>query len=275
MDTITIAAAGQSQVIIHQFGAHVTSWKNATGREMIYTSPSAIYDGKKAIRGGIPVCFPQFAKKGPLKQHGFARNMKWSVDTGFKPEDGASARLILTDTEETRNSEWPHSFELALTVTLASDGNSMTVAADVSNKNTNGMAFTFTMALHSYFTCNAESTVLQDFDRLSYEDNTETIEPPERKRQTGTIAFGKEVDRIYFDAPDSITLQQANLSIHKVNMPDAVVWNPYVDKAAALSDMPDDGWKHFICIEPARIASPATVTPRDSWTCSLRLMSIV
>lgn len=275
MNTTTLSAGGQSALVVHHFGAHVTSWKNAAGREMIYTSPTAIYDGSKAIRGGIPVCFPQFAKKGPLRQHGFARNMMWSLDQAFEQKSGAAVRLVLEDTDETRNSEWPHSFQLALIITLASDGNSIALDMSVTNKNTNGEAFSFTMALHSYFTCDPQTTALDGFDGLSYEDNTETNLVSKTKSQAGKVGFGKEVDRVYFDAPDRIDLSTANLAVYKKNMPEAVVWNPYVEKAAALSDMPDDGWKHFICIEPARVATPAVVEPNNIWACSLELKSVI
>lgn len=275
MSTTTLAAAGESEVIVHHFGAHVTSWKNAAGREMIYTSPTAIYDGSKAIRGGIPVCFPQFGKKGPLKQHGFARNMIWSVDSTSTQADRAAVRLVLNDTEETRTTEWPHSFQVALNIFLAPDGNSITLDFEVSNKNTNGEAINFTMALHSYFTCDPHTTILDGFDGLSYEDNVEPDETSKVKKQSSTIGFGKEVDRVYLSTPDQINLATANLVVSKENMPDAVVWNPYVEKATALSDMPDDGWKHFICIEPARVATPAVVEPGNTWACRLQLESIL
>ena len=75
--TTTLKAAGRSEVTIHHFGAHVTSFKNAQGRELLYTSPLATFAGPKAIRGGIPICFPQFGQKGNIRQHGLARITPW------------------------------------------------------------------------------------------------------------------------------------------------------------------------------------------------------
>ena len=46
-------------------GAQVLSWTVA-GRERLYLSPRAMFDGRSAIRGGIPLCFPQFNQRGPL-----------------------------------------------------------------------------------------------------------------------------------------------------------------------------------------------------------------
>jgi len=45
-------------VTVHLFGATVTSWKLANGREQLFVSEKARLDGSKPIRGGIPVVFP-------------------------------------------------------------------------------------------------------------------------------------------------------------------------------------------------------------------------
>lgn len=275
METVVLKGPGQSEVVISYFGAHVTSWKTASGREVIYTSPKAILDGSKAIRGGIPVCFPQFANNGPLKQHGFARNMIWSADPSFNPGGKNAAQFVLTDTEATRASQWPHMFQLALRIELSANGNALTLTMNVKNANTNGEAFTFTAALHSYFTCDSETTVLRDFDGVTYKDTIDPEQPGVHKIQTGDITFGKEIDRVYLNTKSTLSILQVGLAIEKDNYPEAVVWNPYIEKAAALSDMPDDGWKNFICIEPARVVEPAVVETGDEWTGMLKLTSTV
>ena len=273
MNYETLKGAGQSCVIIHHFGAHVTSWKDAAGNEKIYTSPIAIFDGSKAIRGGIPICFPQFGKHGPLRQHGFARNMTWTLDKSFSSTgDAAAVRFILRDDESTRASAWSHSFETSLVITLAADGNSIQLDMSVKNLNEDGKPFSFTTAMHSYFTCDSRLTELSDYDGGQYQDSIDPEEPGKLKVQEGNIVFGKEVDRVYLSTSNTLLLP--GLKIEKFNLPDAVVWNPHVEKAAALKDMADDGWKYFICIEPARIVEPATVDTGETWSCSLKLSSI-
>lgn len=267
----TLKAACDSLVVIHHHGAHITTWKNSAGRDIIYTSPDAIYDGKKAIRGGVPICFPQFGKKGDLRQHGFARNMPWKVDKSFEsPSNGSAVRFILENTEETLSSSWPFQFYLAYTVFLSEDGNSLVIDVDVTNKD--GRSFPFTMALHSYFACDPEKTSLPDFENVDYMDSVhENSEGP--GKQKGPTTFGKEVDRVYMNTPDVWTIPSANLVLRKTNLPDAVVWNPYVDKSAGMSDLPDDGWKHFVCVEPGRIVEPVVVEPKEVWSCKVELFS--
>ena len=50
-------------VLVALQGAHVLSWVSG-GRERLFLSPANHWDGRTAIRGGIPVCFPQFNARG-------------------------------------------------------------------------------------------------------------------------------------------------------------------------------------------------------------------
>ena len=60
-------------------GAHLVSWKPAGQQECLFLSPKAVFSRGKAIRGGIPVCWPWFgvAENGPA--HGIARTSEWRL----------------------------------------------------------------------------------------------------------------------------------------------------------------------------------------------------
>lgn len=271
MSTETLKGEGKSSVEIYHHGAHITSWKDSSGCEKIYTSPDAVLDGSKAIRGGIPICFPQFGKKGDLSQHGFARNLPWKVDHNFEVPSGSTAiRFILEHTEETLASAWPFRFHVTYTITLSDGGDVLTIEMDVVNKDS--CSFPFTMALHSYFVCDPESTSLPDFNNVEFVDsNDHSAEGP--KKQNGPVKFDGEIDRIYIGTQDLLTIPSVGLKLRKTNLPEAVVWNPHVEKSAAMSDLPDDGWKHFICVEPARVIEPVNLEPEKVWSCKLQLVS--
>lgn len=267
--TETLKGPGKSSVTVYHHGAHITSWTDYAGREMIYTSPLAVYNGEKAIRGGVPICFPQFGKRGPLRQHGFARNMPWVV--GSRTTESC-LHFVLESTEDTTASEWPYKFRVNYTVTLESDGNKLVITMDVTNLE-DGRPFTFTTALHSYFTVDdAANASIPELDGVSYID---AIDPSATapKMQTGPVVFPGEVDRVYINTPESLSLPGKGLTMTKHNLPEAVVWNPHVERAAAMGDLPDDAWKHFICIEPGRIEEPATVDPGQVWSCKCELSS--
>ncbi|KAL9651587.1 hypothetical protein ABK040_001532 [Willaertia magna] len=68
-----------SSCTIYYHGAHITSYIN-NGKELLFLSKKSSFEQDKAIRGGIPICFPQFANVGKLKiSHGIARNVNWKL----------------------------------------------------------------------------------------------------------------------------------------------------------------------------------------------------
>jgi hypothetical protein len=77
-----------AEVYLH--GAHVTAFRTASGRDVMFVSKEAVFKPPKAIRGGVPVCFPQFGALGPLGQHGFARNTAFELVEA----DATSATLV-------------------------------------------------------------------------------------------------------------------------------------------------------------------------------------
>ncbi|KAF9667587.1 hypothetical protein SADUNF_Sadunf15G0038900 [Salix dunnii] len=111
--------------------AHLTSWKNDHGEELLFVSSKAIFKPPKAIHGGIPICSPQgFGSHDSLEQHGFARNRFWSIDTDPRPfpiNSKSFIDLILKPFEEDMQ-KWRRR-----------------------NTNADGKPFTFTFVYHTYF----------------------------------------------------------------------------------------------------------------------------
>ncbi|KAK6153092.1 hypothetical protein DH2020_012731 [Rehmannia glutinosa] len=99
----------------------------------------AVWKPPKAIRGGIPICFPQFSVFGTLEQHGFAKNKLWSLDSSLSPlpavDNQSTVDLILKSTEEDLKA-WPHS------------AGKLTLIPRV--QNTDNKAFSFTFAVCNY-----------------------------------------------------------------------------------------------------------------------------
>ena len=111
------SADGAATAEVYQHGATLTSWA-VGGRELLFLSPKAAFEAPKAIRGGVPVCFPQFAMLGPLaSQHGFARNREWQV----ADLTDSSVTLVLSSSEDTL-ALWPHPFQLEMTVRVLAGG---------------------------------------------------------------------------------------------------------------------------------------------------------
>ncbi|MCA9570304.1 MAG: hypothetical protein KC656_20815 [Myxococcales bacterium] len=118
---IELSHPGGLSASIDLHGATVTSFR-ALGREILFVSPNAVRRAGKAIRGGIPVCWPWFAghpEHPEWPAHGVARDQPWTL-AGMGHEGGAHvARLALVDDDATR-AVWPHAFHLELVVRLGS-----------------------------------------------------------------------------------------------------------------------------------------------------------
>ncbi|PON75027.1 Glucose-6-phosphate 1-epimerase [Trema orientale] len=271
LDKIVLRESRGSSAEVYLYGAHVTSWKNDHGEELLFVSNKALYKPPKAIRGGIPICFPQFGGLGPLEQHGFARNRFWTVDTDPPPfptptYSKAYVDLILRPSEEDIKI-WPHSYEFRLRVALGPGGDLM-LTSRVRNTNTDGKPFTFTFAYHTYFSVSDISEVrVEGLETLDYLDN---LKYRERFTEQGdALTFESEVDKIYLSTPTKIAIldheKKRTFVIRKDGLPDAVVWNPWDKKAKAMADFGDDEYKHMLCVEAAAIEKSITLKPGEEW----------
>ncbi|WP_421886846.1 D-hexose-6-phosphate mutarotase [Methylibium sp.] len=248
----------QATVLLH--GAHVVSWQPAGQSEQLYLSPRAQAGPGKAVRGGIPVIFPQFERRGPLPRHGFARDRAWTLVEHGPHRQHAQAVLRLTDTEATR-AVWPHAFEAELTVSLSG----RTLEMELAVLNTGERTFEFTAALHTYLRCDdvrearVSGLLGSDFeDSLRGTTHRQEIEPQ---------AIVGEIDRIYWNVASPVVLQapQQRVVVSAEGFPDRVLWNPGAEKAAALVDLPDEDWLQMLCIETACIGRPVLLAAGQEW----------
>jgi glucose-6-phosphate 1-epimerase len=272
MEKVLLREPGGASAQIHLFGGHVTSWKNDKGEELLFLSSKAIFKPPKAIRGGIPVCFPQFGGFGSLEQHGFARNRMWSIDTNPPPPPSVPvtgiskpyADLILKPSDDELKI-WPHNFELCQRIVLGLNGELTSV---IRVRNTDSKPFTFTFALHTYLSVSDISEVrIEGLETLDYLDN---LHDKERFTEQGdAITFDAEVDRIYLGTPTKIAIidheKKRTFVLKKEGLPDAVVWNPWEKKAKSLSDFGDDEYKHMLCVEAAAVEKSITLRPGEEW----------
>lgn len=265
---LTLTAPDGARAVLALHGATLLSWIPAGGEERLYLSDSAVFDGATAIRGGVPVIFPQFGARGDGPRHGFARTHPWKVVDARSGEDFATATLRLESDAATR-AHFPHDFALEMTVVVT--GNRMDMELEVEN---NGAApFSFSAALHTYLrVAEVELTQLEGLRGTRYED------APGGKTGTesGTeLVVDDVVDRIYFDAPEALLLRerQRALALRQEGFADTVVWNPWVEGAARLADLPDNGFRRFLCVEAAAVR-PLTVAAGHSWAGRQTLLAL-
>ena len=252
---IRLRAGNGDTALVAMHGAQVLSWV-AGGRERLYLSPNTVFDGRAAIRGGIPLCFPQFNQRGPLPKHGFARNLAWRAEAGF-----TGLALHLVDDERTR-AWWPQAFAARVDVALSAGG----LRVDCTVRNTGAVAWDFTIALHSYLRVDDIAQAhLQGLDGRARWDAVRDV----RGAQQGPITFAGEYDSVFAAASAPLLLNDGEHRLEIAQSPalgQTVVWNPGAALCARLPDMPADGYAHMLCVEAAQIDTPVVLAPGATWS---------
>lgn len=243
LPAVRIEGPGGAAAIVTLYGAHLVSWKTADGQERIFCSARSSLDGSRAIRGGVPVIFPQFAARGTGMRHGFARVSTWRL--GDNGDGFAEFSLAEGDLAPAIAAAWPYSFALALRVEVLAD--ELRFSLEV--RNPGAQAFPFSAALHTYFMVDRIANAAID------------------GVQDGEMIITDKYDHIHFGITDAIVLRSGMgaLKLEQQGFPDAVVWNPGAADSAALADMEGDEYQHFVCIEPA-LVEPIELEAGGSWT---------
>jgi glucose-6-phosphate 1-epimerase len=255
-----------ARVVISTYGAHIVSYcpKGET-EDVFFLSEQAVFGGGKAIRGGIPICWPWFADdtSGLGRQaHGFARNGQWTVLATKGNEDGSTQiQLGLTQTDESL-ALWPHPFELVFDIVV---GEALTLS--LTTKNIDEQAITINQALHTYFnTSDIEQIEVQGLDTVTYLNKLTAFS---ECLQHGEVTVQGEIDRVYVDVPKTIILNDKgygrDIVITGQGSNSTVVWNPGPETIKPFADLPDSACKAFICIETANALDDlVTIKPGES-----------
>jgi glucose-6-phosphate 1-epimerase len=248
---------------ISVYGGQVLSFQPVSQKQdLLFLSATAYYQEGKAIKGGVPICWPWF---GPDPEglerpnHGFVRNRLWSVlatDTTALGE--TLVTLGVSSTDETREL-WPYDFDLRIEISV---GPTLAIALMTINRSNQPMAIT--QALHTYFTIGEVNQVtISGLENTRYIDK---VDGGAEKTQSGAVAIGQEVDRIYKDVPSELVIDDPVLDrkihIASTGSKSAVVWNPWVDISVKSGDLEDDAYTRFICVETTNAADDVvTIAP--------------
>jgi glucose-6-phosphate 1-epimerase len=243
LPAVRIASPDGAEAIVSLFGGHLMSWKSADGKQRLFMSAQSALDGSKALRGGVPVIFPQFAERGTGMRHGFARTATWRHTTGGMEGTVAYAMFELThaDLAPAVAEAWPHAFALRLRVALHEKELQLVLEAE----NTGDDALQFAAALHTYF-------------QLGDGEEARIV-----GLEAAPLLIRDKIDRIYRHIGAPISLN--GMRLEQQGFRDAVVWNPGPEDAKALADLGDEEWQRFVCIEPASV-DPMPLYPGETWT---------
>ncbi|WWC85893.1 uncharacterized protein L201_000760 [Kwoniella dendrophila CBS 6074] len=260
-----------SSAEIYLYGAHVVSWK-VGGKEKMFVSSKASLDGSKAIRGGIPICFPTFGpppsepeEYARLAQHGFARNQIWKFEsTVMDRKEGVSVRFIAPSPP----TDFKHNYKLSYVVTLSAHQLSTDVHI-VNQETEKDKEFKFQTLLHTYLaTPNSSKLKISNIDKgTTYIDKI--LDAKTVTSQGEDIIIDRPIDRVYHKIPSQeIHVDDGEGSGYKVRFrgfEDATIWNPTEVKGKEIADMEDKGWEKYVCVEPGYVREFKSLQPGEEF----------
>ncbi|MBK8973209.1 MAG: D-hexose-6-phosphate mutarotase [Hahellaceae bacterium] len=258
-------------------GGQLLSYEQTGQPSILWHNNEAIYRNGLPVRQGIPICWPWFGDLArnpePVKMqfkevdhppaHGWVRQQPWQLMESQL--DSARALIIFSVDCPNLPLQTIARYEIAAEY----------VSLTLTTKNIGNDVLHFSFALHTYFAVgNISHVSLMGLDGKPY---IETLDNWQEKKQQGSLSFNGETDRIYLNAPDTLILRDDSLKrdimINARNSRSVVVWNPWIDKAARMSQFPDQDYTRMLCVETARIWEKDFVTlePGQQQTTELRL----
>lgn len=257
----------KAKALISVYAGQVLSFR-PVGKtdDLLFLSEKAYFQAGKAIKGGVPVCWPWFGPDPEGKgrpAHGFVRNRMWDViETGVAANGDTQVVLGLIDTPETQ-AIWPHAFVLRLEVTV---GDTLNLA--LVTRNSGQQALTITQAFHTYFSVgDIHRASVSGLEGKPYIDK---IDGGQQKTQSGVVTIDSEVDRIYLDVSNDLVIHDAamkrRIRIASQGSQTAVVWNPWAKISAEMGDLLDDDYLRLLCVETTNAATDIiTIQPGNEF----------
>lgn len=232
------------------------------GDDLLWVSDQAVYDGKAAIRGGIPVCWPWFSGyqgefNSPLEEsvepsaHGLVRKKAWHVERIESLQSGSTLVEFVTQSDAETRAVWPYEFSLSLQVVV---GEMLSVT--LTTTNLNPLPLQLTEALHTYFKLpmNADITMsgLQDAQEIN------TLQGNQKRMVVGDLAVSSPIDNVYLNVKSSLSAKvdgELRLQIDSSSAQSCVLWNPGPETVKGFTDIADADWPQFLCIENGNVWS--------------------
>ncbi|OOV97295.1 D-hexose-6-phosphate mutarotase [Pseudomonas sp. MF4836] len=275
---------GQAELLVAQQGAHILSYQLAGQPPLIWLNDEAVFKAGKSIRAGVPVCWPWFGNlarnpqsvqdmrqsNDPAPAHGLVRATDWEL-LGIETQGLSLVVELVLPVPQGGLPGWPHQVDLKLSIRLDEQ---LHISLTSQNRGTESVSIS--QALHSYFAVSDVRQVhVEGLDGLDY---IETLDDWKTVPQAGDLHFTGETDRIYLDTPPQLSIVdpawQRRIQLASSGSRSAVIWNPWIDRAAQFSDMAADGWQRMLCIETANVMNDVvTLAPGASHTLGVSISS--
>lgn len=281
-----VVATEQCEARVFAHGGHVASWTPllpgpAAPRPGLHLSPKSAFDRKKAIRGGVPVCFPWFGPRAndprpdgkASPAHGFARTALWQVQSVTLEENGRVRLEMLLKSNDDTKALWEADFEATL---IASLGHTLQVTLEV--RNTGSDELDYEEALHTYLEVgDVEKVQLLGLEGTKYVDKVDGAQQKQSGR--GPLMLRDETDSVFHGTKSAVTIVDPllgrHLKVEKTGSMSTVVWNPWLVKAQAMPDVGGEAWRSFVCVEAANTGPHRVMLPAGAVHATSTRVSVI
>jgi D-hexose-6-phosphate mutarotase len=243
-----------SSASIALLGSTVISYLPSGFSETLFLSKINNFLPGKAIRGGIPLCWPWFGANPhniSLPPHGFFRLLEWEVVEAIHNSVESTITLSLSDSEESKHF-WPYGFNAKCHISI---GEKLEITINITNSSKE--SWMFSGAFHPYLNfADIRNVGIHSFVGQYYLDNTVLKSEDNHRVQKASLKFAEEVNRVYaYSGPVKIDdlIEQRQITISNESMESTGVWTPWKAKCAASSDLGEDVFTQFLCVEPGII----------------------
>lgn len=262
IDAIEVRDPDGAVALVAVHGAHLLSWAPAEGEPVLYLSDKSQFGPGSAIRGGVPIIFPQFGERGNGKRHGFARVQDW-VFQSAGIEGGYGVARFRLERNALDGDPWQHGFQLDYQISLHAQ--QLKLKLEVCN--TSDHAWAFCAALHTYLrVADVSHLKVTGLHGRPYLD--QVAGGAQCVQEQRELHIEGEIDRIYADVTAQLQLHDGvrRLKVDKSGFKDVVVWNPGREKAASLADMAPTDFATFLCVEAGAVLAPVHLLPGQRWS---------
>ncbi len=227
-------------------GAHVASFRpKSQSQDLIFMSANSSYEAGKAIRGGVPICFPWFGPHptdSSAPAHGLVRTLAWDIISTQLDGDVVVARLGCELDGLRLVYEMRFGSDLKLLFTV---------------ENTSVGSISCELALHTYFDLQDATTAeVYGLEQVGFFDKvTSSHQPPSGQ----PIRFDRETDSVYIGETSELRIEDPArgraIVLRPENSKSTVVWNPWIAKSQKMADFGDDEYRRMCCVETARVGA--------------------
>ena len=248
-------------------GAQLITFTPKEDTEWLWLSPFSDFSPQRAVRGGIPLCFPWFGRHPDNQQqpkHGIARISPWQLASLDSNAQAVEISFTLDPLVQSQTSGYPP-FKVELIYNL-----SKTIRIDLRFSPTQYCSLPISYAFHTYF-------AIEDITKTSVTglENNPFFNSAEQKTEPARLqplTFNHEVDLV-FNQVQSTQQVIANKACFLIssNTPSCIVWNPGAQLAHNINDIKSH-YKHYVCLERGAVtADQIPLSPSQLHTASMEI----